>query len=61
MARSHGPSMVLLTERFLHFWHRSSASLRQLAVENRDKMAAKMMPDQIAEVQRLAREWKPTK
>jgi len=49
VARSHGPSMVLLRERFLHFWHRSSASLRQLAVENRDKMAAKMMPDQIAE------------
>jgi uncharacterized protein len=27
----------------------------------RDKLAAKMTRDQIAEAQRLAREWKPTK
>ena len=26
---------------------------------NRDEMAAKMTPTQIAEAQRLAREWKP--
>jgi uncharacterized protein len=29
--------------------------------EMRDEVAAKMTPDQIAEAQRLAREWKPTK
>jgi len=33
----------------------------QRAVEQRDKVAAKMMPAQIAEAQQLAREWKPTK
>jgi TPR repeat protein len=31
------------------------------AAISRDKLAAKMTPDQIAEAQRLAREWKPTK
>jgi TPR repeat protein len=29
--------------------------------DSRDEVAAKMTPDQIAEAQRLAREWKPTK
>jgi hypothetical protein len=29
--------------------------------KKRDEVAAKMTPDQIAEAQRLAREWKPTK
>jgi hypothetical protein len=29
------------------------------AVKNRDSVAAKMTPSQIAEAQRLAREWKP--
>jgi TPR repeat protein len=28
-------------------------------LKNRDLIAAKMTPDQIAEAQRLAREWKP--
>jgi hypothetical protein len=31
------------------------------AANKRDELAAKMTPDQIAEAQRLAREWKPTK
>ena len=31
------------------------------AVKNRDILAAKMTPAQIAEAQRLARAWKPTK
>jgi uncharacterized protein len=39
--------------------HAKKASLRQLAVENRDKMAAKMTPAQIAEAQLMAREWGP--
>jgi hypothetical protein len=30
-----------------------------MAVENRDKVAAKMTPAQIVEAQRMAREWKP--
>jgi TPR repeat protein len=29
------------------------------AAENRDKAAAKMTPAQVAEAQKLAREWKP--
>jgi uncharacterized protein len=29
--------------------------------KQRDDVAAKMTPDQIAEAQRMAREWKPTK
>jgi uncharacterized protein len=33
----------------------------QDAMKARDGIAAKMTPDQIAEAQRLAREWKPTK
>ena len=32
-----------------------------VAVEFRDKLAKKMTPDQIAEAQRLAGEWKPIK
>jgi uncharacterized protein len=33
---------------------------RNAAIKNRDTVAAKMTPAQIAEAQRLAREWKPT-
>jgi hypothetical protein len=33
----------------------------QDAQQERDKLARYMTPDQIAEAQRLAREWKPTK
>jgi len=32
---------------------------RKLTADNRDELAAKMTPAQIAEAQRLAREWKP--
>ena len=32
-----------------------------MAVENRDKVAAKMTPAQIEEAQRMAQEWKATK
>jgi TPR repeat protein len=39
----------------------ADADLRQMAVTSRDKVAAKMTPDQMAEAQRMAREWKPTK
>jgi hypothetical protein len=34
---------------------------REMAVENRDIATSKMTPAQIAEAQRLAREWKPKK
>ena len=37
-------------------WPRSE-ELREEAVERRDDVAALMPPDQIAEAQRLAREW----
>jgi TPR repeat protein len=39
----------------------ADADLRQMAVTSRDKVTAKMTPAQIAEAQRMAREWKPTK
>ena len=37
----------------------SDARKRNLAVGNRDLVASKMTPEQIAEAQNLAREWKP--
>ncbi len=48
-----------------HMWFNLAASRLppgkdgDLAVENRDIIAARMTPAQIAEAQRLAREWKP--
>jgi hypothetical protein len=39
----------------------SAAQGEQKAVEDRDKVAQRMTPAQIAEAQKLAREWKPTK
>jgi TPR repeat protein len=39
----------------------SEQSMRDRAVRNRDRLAARMTPPQIAEAQRLAREWKPAK
>jgi hypothetical protein len=37
----------------------SDAERRNEAVKNRDIVASKMTPAQIAEAQKLAREWKP--
>ncbi len=48
-----------------HMWynlaasHAEDAATREMAVKNRDEVAAKMTPDQIAEAQRMASEWKP--
>jgi hypothetical protein len=39
--------------------HAEDAATREMAVKNRDDVAAKMTPDQIAEAQRMASEWKP--
>ncbi len=50
-----------------HMWSNLAASRlpwgteRDKVVKNRDLLAAKMTPAQIAEAQRLAREWKPKK
>ena len=45
-----------------HMWFNLAAAQSDAnAVQNRDIIAAKMTPDQIAEAQRLAREWKPTR
>lgn len=48
-----------------HMWFNLSAASRGLkyetAAEQRDRLAEKMTPAQIAEAQKLAREWKPTK
>ena len=38
---------------------RGSSSVREVAVQFREEVASKMTPAQIAEAQRLAREWKP--
>lgn len=51
-----------------HVWSNLAASRfpasevegRRRAIHNRDLVASKMTPDQIAEAQRMAREWKPT-
>ncbi|MSP83097.1 MAG: hypothetical protein EXQ94_09225 [Alphaproteobacteria bacterium] len=41
-----------------HFWYNlAGAGGEETAVENRDGIAQSMTPDQIAEAQRLAREW----
>ena len=46
-----------------HMWFNLSASrateaeYRDSAAKSRDELAAKMTPDQIAEAQRMAREW----
>ena len=39
----------------------SEAEPCAMAVRNRDAVAARMTPQQIAAAQKLAREWKPTK
>ncbi len=49
-----------------HMWLNLSAAapkgqMQELAAQFRDEIAKKMTPDQIAEAQRLAREWKPKK
>jgi TPR repeat protein len=48
-----------------HMWLNLAASgesdgaFREMAIKNRDLVAAKMTPAQIAEAQRMAREWVP--
>ena len=37
----------------------SEAGVRDMAIKGRDIVASKMTPEQIAEAQKLAREWKP--
>jgi hypothetical protein len=37
----------------------ADAETRDLATRNRGKAAAKMTPNQIAEAQKMAREWRP--
>jgi hypothetical protein len=45
-----------------HMWFNLAAAQGDDdALKHRDRMASLMTPDQIAEAQRLAREWKPTK
>ena len=44
-----------------HMWFNlAGASGDADGIKERDAIAGKMTPDQIAEAQRLAREWKPT-
>ncbi len=50
-----------------HMWLNLAASRlppgenRDLAVKNRDTIAKRMIPAQITEAEKLAREWKPKK
>jgi TPR repeat protein len=45
-----------------HMWYNLAAAQGAgVAAKARDELAAAMTPEQIAEAQRLAREWKPTK
>jgi len=44
-----------------YMWLSLAAEREPDAVEERDLAASQMNPDEIAEAQRLAREWKPTK
>jgi hypothetical protein len=39
----------------------TDAVIRDMSAKDRDAMTAKMTPAQIAEAQRMAREWKPKK
>ena len=41
------------------WWNLSAAQGNKVAVQNRDLIASKMSPEQVAQAQRLAREWKP--
>ena len=43
-----------------YMWLHLAAAQEPNAVEERDAAASQMTPDEIAEAQRLAREWKPT-
>ena len=43
------------------FFRASEAKSRGLVIRNRDQLAAKMTPEQIAEARRLAREWRPSR
>ncbi|RJX30030.1 MAG: hypothetical protein C4525_13395 [Desulfarculus sp.] len=45
-----------------HMWYKLAAAQGyKSAVKSRDLVAAKMAPQQMAEAQRLASEWKPNK
>jgi TPR repeat protein len=45
-----------------YMWYNLAAAQGAgVAAKDRDRVAARMTPEQIAEAQRLAREWKPTK
>jgi TPR repeat protein len=44
-----------------YVWFNLAAEKANWARDKRDSLAAKMTPNQIAEAQRLAQEWKPTK
>jgi TPR repeat protein len=42
-----------------YMWFKLVGPADSVAAKNRDRVAAKMTPTQIAEAQKLAREWKP--
>ena len=60
MAYSSGSGGIEVDLIEAHKWFNLAAtkSKKPGAVENRDRVAAKMTPAQIAEAQKLAREWK---
>jgi uncharacterized protein len=57
-AQGHG---VPQDDVLAHMWFNLAAAIgEKSAVTDRDKAAAQMTPAQVAEAQKLAREWKPT-
>jgi TPR repeat protein len=46
-----------------HMWFNLAASkssrIRDMAISDREAVASRMTPEQLAEAQRLAREWQP--
>jgi TPR repeat protein len=55
LAAAHSPTD------FADYANRDMYGMTKTYADERDELAAKMTPAQIAEAQRLAREWKPTK
>ena len=58
VAREYVPAYMWFNLAVLRF-DASDREYRDKAMEERDQLAAKMTPAQIAEAQKLAREWKP--
>jgi TPR repeat protein len=62
--RGHGTRQDLVQAQMWYmlsasYFRASEAKNRGLVIKNRDTLAAKMTPEQVAEARRRAREWRP--